>query len=78
MFRPDTTKSWHFSLFWSASASDYDMYLGDSSLLQVTQGIEESNVPPETMSASLSAGATYYIIITGWSGNAGDYYLEIN
>jgi hypothetical protein len=74
MFRLGTTTSATMTLSWTAANGDYDLILFDGASGQaIAQAQAESTTPPENITRSLTAGTTYYLLVVGWSGAAGDW-----
>ncbi len=70
--------TWAFTLDWSASGSDYDIYLYSSSWGLLAWSADESTSSPEAFTSNLSSSSTYYLVIGGWSGSAGDWQLTMD
>jgi len=75
-FRVGSSVDATFSLSWDASGADYDLHLmRDGST--VAKSVQDGTAQPETFSRTLSAGATYTLVVAGWSGGAGDWVVTV-
>jgi hypothetical protein len=70
----DGTRS--FRLTWSTSGADYDLYLYDDggSLLNQSESVSTS----ESFDEYLNTGNNYYVMVNGYSDDAGSWTLRID
>ena len=76
--RAGTGGTWSFTLDWSASGSDYDIYLYSSTWSLLAGSADEGTSSPEAFTSNLSSSSTYYLVIGGWSGSGGDWQLTMD
>jgi hypothetical protein len=79
MFRLGSATTATVTLSWVAPNGDYDLILFDGvTETAVAMAQTTSTSPPENVSWDLAAGRTYYILVVGWSGAAGEWTVLIH
>jgi|GEM_PF-2861670 len=76
-FHPSTGGTYTFSLFWDAVSGDYDLHLYSSTWSSLAAAADFGTAQPESFSATLLSGTTYYLVVAGWSGSTGGYEIDV-
>jgi len=78
IFSASASRNYTFRLAWDEGGADYDMWIYDLAWgLEEDSDISSTLGGPATVTTYLYSGTEYYVQIAGWSGNAGDWTLQI-